>query len=197
MKKRKLFFYLMVLQSVVVYAQSVLIGGGFVFAYRSGFQEQGAKIVVRFKDRLEVETGYSFRGKFNGNGFAGGARYLFLKKSIQPFVGVGSSFNSGRRVNLVSDGVKGSYFVSESSFVYGETGLFLKYEPDNYSGSIFRGVLLFGLHVTYRQSINTPVVKFVDGTHSKIAENNLNKRVGDGIGGAISLTVLIGKEPGN
>jgi hypothetical protein len=193
MNKQK-FTYLLIIffTSISIYSQTTSFGGGFTAGYKSILQEQGVYGYVRIKRKLDVQAGYSIQGKYNGQGFGGGLRWIIIDKKLQPFIGAASSYNLGRKVNLASDGVKGIYSVSSNSMIYGEAGVMFKYEKSD-TDTKTKLTLLLIASFTYRDALNKYSVNFIEMDYSKVAENNLYNRVGKGFGGSLGIIVLFNR----
>jgi len=178
-----------------VVSQAIAAGGGFVFGYKSTMQEQGLSAYLRIKRHIDVHAGYSIMGKYNGKGFGGGLRWAILDKKFQPFIGAALSSNRGGKVYLINNGLKGIYSVSPNALFYAESGLMLKYETKEEDQRRAHFSLLMIAGLTYRWSLNSYQVNFVELNYSEEVEHNLYRRVGNGIGVNLSLIILVGKSP--
>lgn len=195
MKKKHVIFSVLIFLNISIFSQRPLIGFSFCGGYKSNYQEQGVFLQARFIEKIDFHLGYS-NGKFNGIGYSGGIKYLFLKKKFQPFIGGSYSRNFGNILKTKYQNLEAKYKIATNDFIYAEGGICLKHLPIAPENN-FDFVFLLSVSINYRYSLSGINVSYVEGDYSPEAQKIIFNRAGNGIGGQISIGFLIGKKKGS
>ena len=190
MKTRLILIYILLFCFVKNDAQ-ILIGAGYNRGYKSIYHEEGFFIETFIKNALNVNFGYS-NGKYNGVGMSSEINYLLLKKNLRPFLGISYSNNNGREGNFKSDNLTGKYKISTNSFLHGKLGcsyLYFVKEPVNDLVIIVK----LSTGISYRSSLSNINITYIEGDRLPNAESVIRKRVENGFGFYVSISILFGK----
>lgn len=192
--KKKYCFLLLILSISICHSQE---RSNFGFGASAGFKmpmgEGGFMAEVKVKKVIDFYAGFG-GGKYAGYGFALGTEVFFLKKDLQPCLGIAYNYLSGNKFYIGENENRTDFRVKASNNFIGTIGVRWIIHFDEKSANGFMAITPY---LSYRYLYAENRVLYEGGVENKSAERRINNRIGDGLGFGLKVLYFIDKRTRN
>lgn len=173
------------------YAQeksNIGFGGG--IGYKCPIGEAGFLLEYKHRKIFDLYGGLS-AAKFTGLGYVIGTEIYFMRKMVQPCIGIAYNYRYGGSFYMGETGIdRTDYKVDRNANLVSILGIRMLVLFDDANTD---GFMAFTPYVSYQYSLLTNKIIYVSGDINEDRERKINNRMGNGIGVGIKALYFFEK----
>ena len=166
-------------------AQTFQLGIGGIGGYKSTYGSSGWFVVGKFFNRVSIDVGLNGE-KIGGPGISSQLKYYFLKKKINPYLGIGYGYFSDSEFytgDLEPD--RSYYYTSYRNILNCSIGSEFILIPKEFSEGMQFSILP---EIGYRFFLANQSVNYISGVINESEFSELNKKIKNGLSFSVSIS---------